>query len=76
MLKKVWSSPEAVPQLLTCSIAILAGEGKAYFYRCSYMQVGVEEILSVCSNQVESDTHFIFGDDSKHFFRSNKRQKY
>ena len=51
MLKKVWSSPESVPQLLKCSTAILVVEGKVYSCKCSNMQVDVEEIFSLCSDQ-------------------------
>ena len=59
MLKNVWSSPEVVPQLLKCTTAILVVEGKAYSYKGSNMQIDVEEIFSLCSNQGESDTRFI-----------------
>ena len=59
MLKKVWSSPEAFPQLLKCSTPILVVEGKAFSYKFSNMQIDVGEIFSLCSNQEESDTCFI-----------------
>ena len=59
MLKKVWSSPKAVPQLLKCSTAILVVEGKAYSCKCSNMQIDVEEIFSPCSDLVGSDIRFI-----------------
>ena len=59
MLKKVWGNPEAVFQLLKCSTAILVVAGKAYCYKCSNMQINVEEVFSLCSNQEESNTRFI-----------------
>ena len=67
MLKKAWSSLQAVPLLLKCSTAILVVVGKAYSYRSSNMQIDVEEVFCkyvqkryfLCSNQEESDTRFI-----------------
>ena len=59
MLKKVWSSPEAIPQLLKCSTVILFVEGKTYSYKYSNMQIDVEDIFSLYSNQEESNACFI-----------------
>ena len=59
LMKKVWCSADAIPQLQKCSTAILIVEGKAYSFKCSDEEVNVEEIFSLCSNQEESDTRFI-----------------
>ena len=59
MSKIVWNSPETVPQILKYSKAILVVEGKGYSYKCFNMRIDLKEIISLCSNQEESDTCFI-----------------
>ena len=54
-MEQPWNSS----QILKYSKAILLVEGKGYSYKCFNIRIDLEEIISLCSNQEESDTCFI-----------------